>query len=112
MTRSFPSVLTFVLVAASQPALARTVTLGATEDTRLDQLYPNQNRGTHTGLTIASADRPLVKFAQGDITSAVNGEPLVSAHLELYVATNWNNWTSGLSVARSRGLEGLRTSGS
>lgn len=71
-----------------------TVTFPAVADTYLRQGSPNQSQGSESFLRIqrSGKNRSLVRFGQAAIASALGGTTLRSAHLELYVQANGDNW--------------------
>jgi hypothetical protein len=73
-----------------------TETLIAAGDNYLLVNDKDKNKGSQDILKISevSRSRVLVIFDQADILSALNGRPLVSASLELYVDQNWGSWTA------------------
>ena len=83
------------LVALGAPAArAQTAVLAASGDTYLKSGSPNQSQGNETILRVQSSghNRALVQFDPSAITAAVESGSLVSAHLELFIASNPGNW--------------------
>ena len=94
--------LAFELLAG--PGL-HSMTFPAIADTYLRQGSPNQNQGSESLLRIQQSghNRSLVRFDQTAIASALAGATLRSAHLELNVQANGDNWgTTGRTVAVHR----------
>lgn len=85
-----------VLLLASARISAQTTSIEASADTYLKSGSPNQSSGSDSFLRIQSSghNRSLVRFGQDAIAAAVGLGSLVSAHLELYIEGNSNNWGS------------------
>ncbi len=73
-----------------------TVTFPAVADTDLRQGSPNQNQGSEALLRVRQSgkNRSLVRFDPAAMASALQGATLRSAHLELFIAQNGDNWGS------------------
>ncbi len=82
----------------------RTVTVYATSDSYLKQGTPNQNLGGESFLRIRSSgpNRALVRFDPAQIAAALAGGTLVSARLEMQIASNGGNWGDGRTVDAHR----------
>jgi hypothetical protein len=80
--------------------LALALILPAAADTYVRQGAPNQNQGGESTLRIRQSgkNRALVRFDAGAVTAAVGGRDLVTAHLEVDVAANGENWGGGRTV--------------
>jgi RHS repeat-associated protein len=89
-------VLGVALLPPARAAWAQATTLYATADTYLKSGAANQNVGSETVLRVQSSgnNRALVRFDHAAIAAAVGSGSIVSATLELYVASNGNNWGS------------------
>ena len=93
--RSLPTALGFLLaIGLAAAAGAQTFTLPATADSYLKQGSPNQNQSGDSLLRLQSSgrNRVLIAVDPSAIASTVGGGRLVTAALELHVATNANNW--------------------
>jgi RHS repeat-associated protein len=89
------------LVWIAMGANAQTTDLSAIADTYLRSGSPNQNQGDEVGLRVQSTgqNRALVRFDSATVSAALSGGSLARARLELFVATNADNWgSSGRSV--------------
>lgn len=73
---------------------AQTIAIPASGDTYLKSGSPNQNQGSEGVLRVQSSghNRALVKFDPSAIAAAVGSGSLVSARLELSIASNPGNW--------------------
>ena len=73
-----------------------TVTFPAAADTYLKQGSPNQNQGSEALLRVRQSgkNRSLVRFDPAAVASALQGATLRSAHLELFITHNGDNWGS------------------
>jgi hypothetical protein len=82
------------VLAGPAPLGAQTLTLQAAADTFLKSGSPNQNQGSEAILRVQSSgnNRALVKFDPAEILAAVGTGSLASARLELFIASNANNW--------------------
>ncbi len=73
---------------------AQTATVPVAADTYLRSGSANQNQGQEILLRLQSSgrNRALLRFDQAAIAAAVGSGSLVSAHLELVIAGNGDNW--------------------
>lgn len=91
-------------IGSARAALVSTLTLNATGDTFVRSLTPNQNMGgdTRLSLQVLGRHRSLLFFDPNAIRAQVGSGTLVSARLELSIASNANNWGPGRSIAVHR----------
>jgi Glucodextranase, domain B len=85
-----------LLVAAAgwKPLGAQTVALPPAGDTYLRSGSPNHNQGDEESLRVQSSgnNRALVQFDPAAILAAVGSGSLAAARLELFIASNSDNW--------------------
>lgn len=78
-----------------------TFTFNATQDTSINgegENNMNTNLGAETNMRMGHPPHiknALVKFSTDEIIAAIGTSHVVSAYLQLYVETNFNNWGSG-----------------
>ncbi len=99
--------LLLLFLLASAPLRAQSFVVTPTADTYLRSGSPNQNQGTDEILRIRASgnNRALLQVPVADISQAVGTGRLVSATLELFVASSPNNWgTTGRTVDAHRVL--------
>jgi hypothetical protein len=83
----------------ASPGHAATATISAVADTYLRSGGANANEGTQTFLRVRGGPtRSLVRFDQAAIASAVGGQSLISARLELYPVSVGSWGSSGRQV--------------
>lgn len=89
-----------ILISATLPAATTIVTINATGDNFIKGTHQNENEGSKGYFRIQNANisHALVRFSQSQLSSAVGPKYVVSAMLELYVETNFNNWGAGRLV--------------
>jgi hypothetical protein len=85
-----------VYEAHSQALETETFVIPVQKDSFLTQGSQKNNEGANVILNIKSSDkhRPVIAFDTDTINSAVDGRPLQSAVLRLYITENGNNWGS------------------
>ncbi len=88
----------------SPDTAVRTVTFHAASDSYLKEGTPNQNLGGESLLRIRSSgpNRALVRFDPDQIAAALAGGTLVSARLEMQIASNGGNWGDGRTIGVHR----------
>ena len=82
-----------------------TLTFPVTADTYITRSAPDREHGRTAFLRVAKSgpSRALVQFDQAPLATALAGNTLVSAQLELSIAANGNNWgASGRTVGAYR----------
>ncbi len=95
-----------LVLAGAAAAWGQTAALPAVADTYLKSGSPSQNQGDESILRVQSSgsNRALVGYDPPAIAAAVGSGSLVSARLELFIASNAGNWGSDSRTVDAHGL--------
>lgn len=90
-----------IALGRSRAALVSNTVLEVVGDTFVRQGIPNANEGGDAGLSVqtSSRHRSLLFFDSAAIAAAVGSGTLVSARIDLFIASNGGSWGSGRPIA-------------
>jgi hypothetical protein len=88
-------------------AVQTTYTFYPRQDTYVDGTITgpnnfNTNFGVNTNLTLKTTTNVLIAFSQDELTLTLRTQHVVSATLQMYIETNFNNWRTGTYVDAHR----------
>jgi YD repeat-containing protein len=97
---------TIIAHGQARSALVVNSVLEASGDTYVRQLFPNENEGTLTTLSVqtSSRHRTLVFFDTASLLEAVGNGTVLAARIDLFVESNQGGWGAGRAV----GIHALR----